>query len=67
MSARASIGIWQPLDANGLSQRALRSARRVTHALNDNLVVGDTVKNQIGVRADDQAPHAGKVSRLPCV
>jgi hypothetical protein len=39
----------------------------VAHALNDNLVVGDAVKNQIGIRAESEPPHAWKVGRLPRV
>jgi hypothetical protein len=39
----------------------------VAHTLDDNLAIGDAVKNQIGIRAEREAPHARKVGRLPGV
>jgi hypothetical protein len=39
----------------------------VAHTLNDNLAIGDAVKNQIGIRAESEAPHTWKVGRLPGV
>ena len=47
--------------------RRVRPARCVAHTLNDNLAIGDAVKNQIGIRAESEAPHARKVGRLPRV
>jgi hypothetical protein len=39
----------------------------VAHVLNDNLVVGDAVKDQIRIGAECEAADALKVGRLPRV
>jgi hypothetical protein len=39
----------------------------VAHPLNDYLVVGDAVIDEIGIRAEGEAPNAWKIGRLPRV
>jgi hypothetical protein len=50
------------------SLSALRSARRVargmTHALDDHGILGNAIKDEVGLRADQHAPHACKIGLL---